>query len=145
MGWRLGRRFCLRQKILFLSFVTRLLQYKYGNYETCSSFHISYPCACSARFRRPSTALSGETNAALPRPSDHYRQRLPPNTTEQRAKITAVTRGVTPWCQRCLVGECSVISVIVGRIRPSKFTGALLGLVAGYPRALLAARRTGAW
>ena len=85
-GWRLRRRLCLRGKILYLS----LLHHKYGNAETYNSYYIYYPCARSARFRRPSAALSGETNTALPRPSDHYRERLALKTTEQRAKITDV-------------------------------------------------------
>jgi hypothetical protein len=70
-----------------------VVAYKYGTYETCSNLHLSYPRACSAGFRRPSTALSGETHAALPRPSDHYRERLALKTTEQRAKITGVACG----------------------------------------------------
>jgi hypothetical protein len=77
----------LKAEDFVLAFYDMIIVYKYGSYETCSSLHLSYPCACSAGFRRPSTALSGETNAARPRPSDHYREQLTLNTTEERAKI----------------------------------------------------------
>jgi hypothetical protein len=74
-----------------LAFAGTISAYNCGNYETCTSLHLSYPRTCCAGFRRPSTALSGETNAALQRPRDHYRERLALNITEQRAKITALT------------------------------------------------------
>src|SRR6266404_5108529 len=92
-GWWLGAVILPRAEDFVLAFCDMVVVYKYGDYETCSSLHLSDPCPCSAGFRRPSTALSGETNAALPRPSDHYRERLALNTTEQRAKITGVACG----------------------------------------------------
>ena len=72
----------LKAEDFVLAFYDMSIVYKYGSYETCSSLHLSYPCPCSAGFRRPSTDLSGETNAARPRPSDHYREQLTLNTTE---------------------------------------------------------------
>ena len=72
----------LKAEDFVLASYDMIIVYKYGSYETCSSLHLSYLCACSAGFRRPSTALSGETNAARPRPSDHYREQLTLNTTE---------------------------------------------------------------
>jgi hypothetical protein len=83
----------LKAEDFVLAFYDMIIVHKYGSYETCSSLHLSYPCACSAGFRRPSTDLSGETNAARPRPSDHYREQLTLNTTEERAKMTGVACG----------------------------------------------------
>jgi hypothetical protein len=83
----------LKAEDFVLAFYDMIIVHKYGSYETCSSLHLSYPCACSAGFRRPSTALSGETNAARPRPSDHYREQLTLNTTEERAEITGIACG----------------------------------------------------
>jgi hypothetical protein len=120
----------LRAEDFVLAFSGMVVAYSCGNYEACSSLHLSYPRACSAGFRRPSTALSGETNAALQRPSDHYRERLALNITEQRAKITGVNLRGNFWCQRCLVGERSVISIIVAReFGHPNSAGLSLGLV----------------
>jgi hypothetical protein len=69
-----GAVILLRAEDFVPAFCDMVVVYKYGSYETCSSLYLSYPRACSAGFRRPSTALSGETHAALPRPSDHYRE-----------------------------------------------------------------------
>ena len=55
----------LRAEDFMLAFSDMVVAYTCGNYETCSNLRLSYPCAGSAGFRRPSTALSGETNAAL--------------------------------------------------------------------------------
>ena len=96
-----------RAEDFMLAFSGTISAYNCDNYETCSVLHLSYPRACCAGFRRPSTALSGETYPALQRPRDHYWERLALNITEQRAKITGVSLRAT-FRQRYLVGERSL-------------------------------------
>jgi hypothetical protein len=109
-----GAVILVRAEDFVLAFCDIVIAYRYGNYETCSSLHLSYPCPGSAGLRRPSTALSGETNAALPRRSDHYRERLALKTTEQRAKITGVTCGAT-----LAVNDVSLANVPLSRWKSS--------------------------
>src|SRR6267143_5407793 len=106
-----------------LAFYGMVNVYKYGNYETCCGLQLSYRCAGSAGFRRPSTALSGETNAALPRRSDRHQGRTRSQHDRTACENNWRSLRDNSCCQRCLVGECSVISIIVARIRQSKFTG----------------------